>query len=326
MDSITKNRVSPSAIAEMTRVAFNADPIEADEICSGFFNAVYKIKLDFGDTVILKIAPSDTVAVMRYEKELMKSEVIALNRISTFKFFPAPRVIFYDQSRRLIDSEYLFLQQMPGIPLSSVEKDLQAPESSELFAQAGIYAHKLNSITNDSFGSLSLPEKQFKTWSEAFYSMIDDLMLDAEDINAKLPCSRDYVRNMVKDEIGLFDKVKIPSLVHKDLWVGNILVDVANAEVTGIIDFERAIYADPLMEPVCALLDENKSFICTYNSGKKFNRNQYLRMAIYKIYLGLAGIIECEFRQYCDNSVRAFFEEKCKTGFEEYRLIKSGKL
>jgi fructosamine-3-kinase len=39
-----------------------------------------------------------------------------------------------------------------------------------------------------------------------------------------------------------------PCLVHNDLWEGNVLLEPASGRVLGIVDLERALYGDPLLD------------------------------------------------------------------------------
>lgn len=321
MESITKNGVSAITAAAMTRRAFDAEPLEIGEMQGGFFGAVYKIQLSYGE-IVLKVAPDDAVRVMRYEKNLMEAEITALKKISEFKYVPVPHVLFYDRSREIINSEYFFMELMPGVPFCDVCEGLTTEKQSELFNQTGVYSRKINSITGEYYGSLSVPGKRFSSWSRAFYSMIDDLLLDAEDMNVELPVDFDRIRSRIEREAPLLDRVEKPSLLHKDLWIGNILVDALSAEITGIVDCERAIFGDALMEPVCGILDGNEDFVCSYTSGSGFNREERLRMALYRIYIGLIGIIECPFRRYPSNETEIFAKGQLEQGLREYEIYK----
>ena len=44
------------------------------------------------------------------------------------------------------------------------------------------------------------------------------------------------------------DEITEPRLVYWDLWDGNVMVDTTTHELTGMLDLERALWGDPLME------------------------------------------------------------------------------
>jgi aminoglycoside phosphotransferase (APT) family kinase protein len=320
MKSMTKNHVPDTVISAMTHRAFHEKPIKIEELQDGYFNAVYQITLP-DKTVILKVAPNDSVKVLRYEKNLIATEVAAMEKISRFKFIPIPHILFYDESRKLTDSAYLFMEYMPGVPLSAVFNDLSVEKRSELFTQVGIYTRKINSITSGFFGSLSLPEKRYDCWSLALFSMVDDLLRDAEEVHLSLPLSPDRIRRRIKSEAALLDNVKKPALVHKDLWIGNILVDPETVEVTGIIDCERAVFGDTLLEPACGMLDD-ESFVSSFLCGHRFDAEQLLRMAIYRVYLSLIMLIETPYRQYANDDVERFARTYLERGLREYKDLR----
>ena len=46
----------------------------------------------------------------------------------------------------------------------------------------------------------------------------------------------------------LLDQVKTPSLLHLDLWAGNVLLDGDSLEILAVIDSDRAVFGDPDFE------------------------------------------------------------------------------
>lgn len=320
MNIITKSGLSGSAAREMVSQAFASKLIKMEEIREGFFDSDYKFYLDSGGTVILKLVPKYPDYSTEYDADALETEIAALNKISEFKYLPVPHILFYDNTHKIIDGDYLFINSLPGESFSNVKSELKASEISELFTQAGIYAHKINSITADFFGSLSKKENQFGRWSEAFFSMVDSILCDAEASNIDIPVDHDRIRKTISDEKVLFDEVKRPSLIHRNLWTGNILIDRKNTEISGIVNFEHSLYADPLMEPVFGIFDGNRNFMCSYNSGKQFEKKQKARMSLYKTYFGLWGITQCARHRYPDDSVGIFYRKKLEDGLNEYRL------
>ena len=63
-----------------------------------------------------------------------------------------------------------------------------------------------------------------------------------------LPLDYGTLRRQVEAVAPALDDVRVPQLVHWDLWDGNIFVEPKTGQITGIIDFERALWGDPLME------------------------------------------------------------------------------
>ena len=106
-----------------------------------------------------------------------------------------------------------------------------------------------------------------------------------------------------------------PCFVHMDLWPGNVLVDPATGEVTGIVDFERGLYADPLMDfvgaepfltgplspvPLAGYIAAGGWLPVDASAGTPtgFTVEANRRIALYRLYLTLLMTIEVIPRQF----------------------------
>ena len=78
---------------------------------------------------------------------------------------------------------------------------------------------------------------------------------------------------MIAAHAPLLDEVTTPTLVHFDLWDGNILVDTTAPTPTigGLIDGERAMWADPLADFVSLALfrdiEQDGAFLHGYRTA-----------------------------------------------------------
>ena len=86
-----------------------------------------------------------------------------------------------------------------------------------------------------------------------------------------------------------------PKLVHWDCWDGNIFVQ--SGKVTGIIDWERSLWGDPLMEVGFRTYSDNTYFQKGYGI-RNLTENQQRRALWYDMYLMLLVALECEYRKY----------------------------
>lgn len=87
----------------------------------------------------------------------------------------------------------------------------------------------------------------YATWTEALNSLICDLLSDADDSGVSLPVPATDIQSCFTDAKEYLRDVYQPALIHWDLHDGNILVS-NEGKITGVIDCDRALYADPLME------------------------------------------------------------------------------
>ncbi|MFO7696554.1 MAG: phosphotransferase [Anaerolineae bacterium] len=134
--------------------------------------------------------------------------------------------------------------------------------------------------------------------------MVRDVLLDARDIGAELGVSADTLETLVVSCTAILDEVRVPTLLHRDLWYGNIFVDPESLHIVGIIDWERSISGDPLMEFVCALLEGvfasqgRLAFYTGYGRSGELAQTERVRVDLYSIYLILLLIVEGYYRGY----------------------------
>lgn len=312
LESITKTRLSAEQITILAEKAFGNDCIIRDirELNDGFFNSGFLVDLDGCRKMVLKVSPIKNIRVMRYEKNIMDTEVYVLNKLNSVQGVPAPKVLFYDKSRELIENEYFFMEYIEGIPLNKIREKLTEGQFGSISSQIAECMKKINEITGDYFGCISQEEKRFGSWGEAFLYMINELLEDAGDADVSLPFGYEVIYDLIYRQRSILDEVHTPSLVHKDLWEGNIFIDPETMKVNGIIDCERALFGDPLLDPVCAFMLDNKSFMLKYFGRTELKREEYIRSVLYKVYLYLIMVIECPYRQYPGENADAWARDR----------------
>lgn len=302
MESITKSKLTYAQINEMVKQAFG-NGMKAEiitELTDGYFNTAYMITMTNGLKTVLKVSPPKNVVLMRYEKNIMETEVYVLNKLSSLGDIPVPKVLYYSQSGGIIENNFFFMEFVNGVPLNKIHSELTLEQYSGISAELGIFLKKIHSIKAVYFGYISQADKRFRTWDQAFLFMIRELLYDAEDAEVILPYDYDKIYSIIYEKREILNMVKTSSLIHKDLWEGNIFIDTKTFKVTGILDCERAIYGDPLLDPVCGFLLNNKDFMKSYTGRVQLEKEEEVRVILYKIYLYLIMVIECSYRKYTD--------------------------
>ena len=137
------------------------------------------------------------------------------------------------------------------------------------------------------------------TWRECFAHMLQDILQDGREMDVRLPMPYEDLFACLEKHFDALDEITTPRLVHWDLWDGNVFVDPLTRQVTGLIDFERSLWGDPLIEVF--FMDMNadatvqpglRGGICSAARLKKTRR------LLYNAYLYLIMIIECYYRRY----------------------------
>lgn len=292
--SITKRAISKVCIDEMTQRAFGCEANSVEELTEGFFNIAYKVQVK-DQTVILKVAPPMNVDIMTHEKNIMFSEVDAMRMVREQTDVPVPKILFYDDSKTICDSAYFFMEELKGCSFSSSAEQYSEEEKANIFRQVGSLTKKLSQIKGSAFGYYCQKDKQGKNWYEVFRSMIEDTYEDAKRKEIIRPVGKEKLLALLSNDRELFEEVKEPRFVHWDIWAGNVFVK--DKEVVGIIDFERCLWADELMEVGFRTYGYEQGFFEGYEI-KQLTRSQLRRAKWYDIYLFLIVSLECDYRQY----------------------------
>lgn len=111
-----------------------------------------------------------------------------------------------------------------------------------------------------------------------------------------------------KNSKGAFEDV-FPVLVHYDLWEGNIFVK--NGHACALIDWERALLGDVLMEDRFRRHSVNDSFLQGFGQTE-FSEAERIRRLWYDVILYLTMMTEGSFREYPDDGqyrwIKPYFE------------------
>ncbi len=298
MNAATKNRQSFEKICEMVYRAFG-ESISLDDVYEpdgGFCNAVYIIKLKDRE-VVLKTAPSDTARLMKCEKDMMVTEVEIMRLVKEKTSVPVPKILYVDLSCEICSSPYFFMEKVSGRPLSEIRSDLSESCNEEIRKKLGKYSRELHGIKGKSFGLHPESCRKFSTWRDALLYIIRGVLDDGISNGTDLRCIsyEDLWEMTVKYSAPLLE-VKIPSLIHWDMWDGNIFIE--NGEITGIIDWERAMWADNLAEHDFSSFEHQKEAYMQGYGMTACTVNEEIRMMYGKLYRMLVMIIECKFREY----------------------------
>jgi aminoglycoside phosphotransferase (APT) family kinase protein len=321
MESLTKNKQSREDIIKMVQKAFgntlSPEDIKTKELTEGYYNVAYEVSLP-QKAVILKIAPPTAANIMSYEKNIMKAEVDGLQLVKKHTTLPVPEVLYYDGSRSLCNAAYFFMEKLEGESYFKLRSNhMEQEEQAKILRETGCLNHEMNQITGTGFGYIGQAEKQGSNWKETFLSMVYEVLTDGEKIKIGLGVEYEEVRKLLEKASFALEQVKQPVFVHWDLWDGNIFVK--DGRITGIIDFERALWGDPLMEYYFRHHCNNQDFIKGY--GEDLRAKAPIRALIYDIYLYLIMVIETKYRQYPDDGQYNFATKELKIAMDQLKAL-----
>jgi hypothetical protein len=159
-----------------------------------------------------------------------------------------PRLIIYHNTTLHIGSFYLISGPFTGSILADVEPTLSKTALANIDKSLGRYVRQLSSVSGDQFGPIRQSQgfPGFRSWAKAFAFLLEAIMRDGEDALISLPY--DHIRDLVRRHRGSLEKVTHPKLVVLELASDkNVVVDVKEEQVSGILDFSTAIWGDSFM-------------------------------------------------------------------------------
>jgi aminoglycoside phosphotransferase (APT) family kinase protein len=269
---------------------------QSTELTGGYFNAAYDLLLSDGRAMIVKIAPTDGTDLLSYEHDIMAAEVAALQLMKSKGTVPVPEVYAYDNSKKLISSEFFFMEKIIGQPYNEIKEELSPQQRISIEAELGRYSRLINEIPGERFGLFcaSTPVKG-TSWRETFEQLIMNLLEDARRLKAEMPIPLETVEAEIRSQLPVMEAVTEPRLIHWDLWDGNVFV--REGRIVALIDWERALWGDPLMEYFFRYIENSEHFCRGY--GNSFDSpNEYARKKLYDLYIDLIYFIECYSRKY----------------------------
>lgn len=307
MESATKNRKTREQIAAMVERSFAGLTLDAgedaiSELKEGWFNAAYNVRLSDGREVIVKIAPPKGAEVLSYEKDIMATEVAAMRLVRQNPAIPVPEIYYYDTTLDLCDSQYFFMEKLTGENYHHIKKSLAPEMAAQIDRQIGEIIRAINGYTGVYFGLDGNSDLRASTWKEAFLKLCEAALEDGRVKNAEYGFPVDEIRAAIHKHAASLEPVTTPVMVHWDLWDLNIFVK--DGRITGVLDFERVMWAEPLMEAQFRALDWGGGSESMVGYGKTtFTPEEIQRCKLYTFYLGLVMKTECYYRNYGSDEI-----------------------
>lgn len=225
----------------------DADPsrLEFELSSTGKFNTTYFVE-GAGRPLVLRIAPPDDDGFIFYEKRMMAQEPGIHKIIRERTDAPVAEIVAHDTSRAHIDRDFLVMERLPGTALS--EACISQRQFDEILRQTGRFLREIHDITAEKYGYLGehrCMEVQ-DDWASAFSVMWNSMADDIVSCGFYDADAESFVRDILDRNISHFDRPVTSRLLHMDVWAQNILVD--GGDVTGLIDFDRALWGDREIE------------------------------------------------------------------------------
>jgi len=293
----TKNRQSDDTISRMAKVAFPDKQVtEIKELTEGMCNVTYSVAFTDGSESILKIAAKDRSGNTSNEVNLMRAEVTAMKLVAEKSSFKVADVQYYDASNTICDGNYFFMEKLAGDNFHFVKEKMSEEEISAIGKELGRISRELSTIQNPDFGFLG-EDNRYDSLYAFVKQMLTNLISDAERRNVDILYDGRTLLDQLEKEESAFREVKKASLVHWDMWEGNVFVK--DGRVSGIIDWERAMWGEPFMDDRFRMHNRDKYFLEGFGQTS-FSEDELRRLRWYDIILYLTMMIEVFYREFED--------------------------
>jgi len=247
---------APMAQSIVDQVASGCIVATVSRLHGGEIAAVYEIA--FADParrpLVLKVYPDDLHWKM--QKEVTVAALVQ-NRLSV----PAPRILLADDSKRLLELNFILMSKLDGSILGEVEKALTSAQLRDAYVQIGRLLREFHRIRMEAFGYIG-PKGIWTAHptNQAYLTYQFQRKLKEFGERGGSAELAQRVAEHVTKRTRLFDGCSQAVLCHNDLHAGNLLATIGDGELrlTGVFDFEGALAGDPLMDVAKALyyLDE----------------------------------------------------------------------
>jgi aminoglycoside phosphotransferase (APT) family kinase protein len=206
---------------------------------------VFEIAADDNRAVILKAYPDEPAWKMRKEAFIAKRFAAVA---------PVPRWLAIDGSRARLPRAFAMMTRLPG---QSMRAHFQEADAERLFQDIGAMLRGLHTVAAPRFGYLLETEvaTPFETNAEFMATYFASKFRDFARQNGD-PDLRRRLETIVTERSEALAECGAPVLCHNDFHPGNVLVAEGPdgvRRVSGLIDFENAVAADPLFDLAKAL-------------------------------------------------------------------------
>jgi aminoglycoside phosphotransferase (APT) family kinase protein len=163
---------------------------------------------------------------------------------------PVPRILHSRDEDSPIGQAFTIMTRLDGVPVSAVRGDLSDAEVRGVYRQLGACMARIHAVPQSAFGYLTTRIIDPEPTNSAYMRRQFDKKLAEFAALGGDPALHTAVEVHLTEQAGLFQHCLGAVLCHNDFHEGNALVarQPSGWTLTGFIDVENAIAADPLID------------------------------------------------------------------------------
>ena len=188
------------------------------------------------------------------------------------------------------------MEKLPGDNFFMVRGDMPEDQIAVIDIEIGKISRELTQVRDPRFGFLG-DDKRYDTLYDFVKQMLLNLISDARRRDIDILYDEQTFMSRLEKNKAAFDPVRDASLVHWDMWEGNVFVK--DGHVSGVIDWERALWGEPYMDDRFRMHNRRKDFLEGFGQTS-FSEDELTRMRWYDVILYLTMMIEVYYREFED--------------------------
>ena len=212
---------------------------EVKQFRSGASNLTYLLKYPDRE-LVLRRPPIGTKAVSAHD---MKREFLIQSRLKPV-YDLVPTVIALCEDHSIIGSDFYVMERIKGdifrrdVPESLTKEDISIMATSLVAGLARLHNVDATVLAELNKG-LGYVTRQVEGWSKRYRNALTDDVQDGEDVMSWLAANK-------PEDVG-------SCIIHGDWRIDNMVFDLDQKRLVGVLDWELATVGDPLMDLGSAL-------------------------------------------------------------------------
>jgi aminoglycoside phosphotransferase (APT) family kinase protein len=306
MQSASKIILDMDTLARWSQKHLGKTLVGSREITDGWYNTIHVLELADNSRAVLKVSPPPAFEPMRYERDIMATEVAVHRRLAQAGL-RVPHVLADCPDGDGLGHAWFIMEFVEGETWGRLRTSQSPERRAQVDSAIARQSAAVNGIQGERFGRWQEDHCSSSSWATSFQAMVEDLLADARDQSVCLPRSDTALRELVQAARADLDMVRTPRLVLWDLHDGNVIVRPNTLELAGFLDTDRALWGDPLIEFYFrSLANASVAWQDAYRRACAEAGTAYpadvpgaaRRMALYDLYLALVMVIEVAYRGY----------------------------
>ena len=196
--------------------------------------------------IIFKFPPRSNKPSLSHDRSALLTESHLLSFLKHDPVLPTPSVLRCETRPTTISRPFLLTESLPGARLADMLPHVSPYLRSTIDRQIGLFHHHVSLKQAPSFGHpLAVANGTgSSSWREAFMTILESLLQDAEDMMLSLPYA--HIRQHISRLLPALDDVTESRLCMVELGLPErVVIEPETGRVTGLVDWSWGVWGDP---------------------------------------------------------------------------------